>query len=219
MNQKQVWRVSLSSQTFKLFPELVHVKILNNIKDDEIKLVNDELKKLEYENSGWEDNKHISESSISKQIFKLIPFTNIRKKIKDEFNIYKNDVLKYNDNDFVYTTSWSTRTKPNMSSDYHNHTNCMFSGILYTKTKPNCGDLNFCNFNHKGFNVNPSEYNLENSNTFKLVPQDKMVVFFPSHLYHRITTNKTKSTRYSIAFNFIPVGNVGKGDSALKLKL
>ena len=44
-----------------------------------------------------------------------------------------------------------------------------------------------------------------------------MIIFFPSDIQHKIAENKTNKDRYSLAFNFYPVGNIGVRDSNVKL--
>ena len=40
-----------------------------------------------------------------------------------------------------------------------------------------------------------------------------MVIFFPSYLEHSILNNTSKKPRHSLAFNLIPFGKYGVGDS------
>ena len=38
-------------------------------------------------------------------------------------------------------------------------------------------------------------------------------MFFPSHLKHYVTTHNNSKTRYSLAFNIVPIGLYGDRDS------
>ena len=40
-----------------------------------------------------------------------------------------------------------------------------------------------------------------------------MLLFFPSYLWHTILNNHSDKPRYSLAFNLIPLGHYGSGDS------
>ena len=51
--------------------------------------------------------------------------------IFDCFNIFKNGVLRFDDTEFVMTTSWLTYTSPGLGSIFHNHNNSMWSGVFY----------------------------------------------------------------------------------------
>ena len=44
-------------------------------------------------------------------------------------------------------------------------------------------------------------------------------MLFPSDIYHRIDMNKSTETRISIAFNFVPTGEIGdiKSDNHWKI--
>ena len=61
----------------------------------------------------------------------------------------------------------------------------------------------------------PSAYTETNSSSLTLKIKEGDVIFFPSEIPHSITVNKSKLTRYSIAFNLFPTGTLGKGDSTL----
>ena len=57
------------------------------------------------------------------------------------------------------------------------------------------------------------DYNIFNSKSWQWTPKKGMLIFFPSSVYHRILRNESSKTRYSIAFNFMPLGVIGDGDS------
>jgi len=205
-----------------LFPEVVFTKILNEVNNTELEKLTKEISDLKYVKSGLskdKQNNNTSFSSDSKYIFSLPKFNNLKNIILNEFYKFKNNVLKYNNNNFIFTTSWATKSLPNQKSDYHNHSNCFYSGIFYLNTDKDCGDLVFNNFNVKGFSVKPTEYNDYNSPLYRIKPQNKLLIFFPSHLAHRIALNTSNIIRYSIAFNFIPVNKIGDGDSQLIINI
>ena len=39
------------------------------------------------------------------------------------------------------------------------------------------------------------------------------IVFFPSCMHHKQLKNNSQDIRYSLAFNFMPKGKTGRGDS------
>ena len=53
-----------------------------------------------------------------------------------------------------------------------------------------------------------------NSHTWFMYPQPKLLLFFPSYLRHKINIHKISKIRKSLAFNIIPVGKYGEGDSS-----
>ena len=201
-----------------LFPEIVFTKILDQISDDELNELNNNIKNLNYHSTAaLQNRKHLSASSDNLYVFELSEFKKLAEIIKKEFYNFKNKVLKYTYNDFVFTTSWATKAEPGQESDYHNHSNCMYSGIFYTNVKKNSGNLILNDMPKTGFNLKLSEQLDYNSQSVKITPFNKMVIFFPSHLHHKIEFNSSDITRHSIAFNFMPVGKLGFHDSQLIL--
>jgi len=204
-------------QILKLFPEVVYTKIL----DVDIKPYIDPLKELVWNDSGHLNNRlTVSSASQDLYIFENPTFKPLGDVIMNEFNLFKDDVLNYDANDFIFTTSWGTRTEPLQDTEWHNHHTCLYSGIFYMQVAKDTGNLLLQDFNKKNLSLTPSSYNEYNSVSWQIEPQEKMLVLFPSHLYHKIGRNMNKSTaRYSIAFNFMPIGDMGKGDSKLVLDL
>ena len=62
-----------------------------------------------------------------------------------------------------------------------------------------------------------TDYNQYNMREANITPQEGMIMFFPSHLFHYVRTNLSKEDRYSMAFNYILRGDYGKRDSHLVL--
>ena len=142
--------------------------------------------------------------------------------ILNYFNIYKDNILKYESTDFEITTSWITKTSEGDHSHLHHHKNSCFSGILYFDTIENGGKLRFNNIglNPSSFLLNdPSEFNIYNSTSWNISPQKNMIVFFPSYLFHKIETHNSNIIRYSLAFNIMPMNTFGDADSKVNLKV
>ena len=72
-------------------------------------------------------------------------FAYLKMILKKEFDSFAKDQMKYK-NDFEITTSWLTVSKKNEQSTFHNHNNCMYSGVFYLQTDENSGDIVFENF-------------------------------------------------------------------------
>lgn len=168
-----------------------------------------------YVNDQKDNTELFSESSLRKDILEDKIFLNLKKNIMKEFNYFKNKYLQYVNNDFVITRSWISKVKKGQTSFYHNHNNCMFSGIYYLKTDNKSGFINFENFNDKRFFLKPNSYNKHNANDFTFSTHDNLLLFFPSECHHRILRHDSDFTRYSIAFNLMPTGELGgsKSDS------
>ena len=199
---------------FPIFPSVVSASIL----DKRINKYHAALKSEEFttENSGY-DTKN-SFSSVSKNILKKYP--EVEQIRLQEFYKFKNEVLKYTSTDFKMTTSWMTKTDRGGFCQFHYHRNCYYSGVMYFDDCPS-GDLVFkSNLNQSSIRINmPDEWNMLNYQSFFMKPMKNMVVFFPSYLEHKIDLYTDKPTRYSLAFNFHPVGKIGDGDSYIEIKL
>ena len=203
-----------------LFAEIVFTKILNQLSNDELNKINDVLKNLDYHKTGGGTPVKNYLSSISKNLY-ILDLPELKKLadiIKDEFNNFKNNTLKYTYNDFVYTTSWATKCEPGQESYLHNHSNCFYSGVFYTDVNSDSGKLYLSSMKKNNFLLKKSEKTDYNSDSINVTTLKKMVIFFPSNLHHKINFNNSNITRYSIAFNFIPTGDLGLDDSRLVLK-
>jgi len=137
------------------------------------------------------------------------------------FNIYKNELFKLEDQNFQMTTSWGTKTEPEGYSQFHNHQNCVYSGVFYFDEIPG-GNLEFESYGIYPRQIilnDPTEWGVFNSRSWILPAKQNLLVFFPSYLYHRITKNTSSKSRYSLSFNFFPIGSFGVNDSSITVYL
>ncbi len=123
-------------------------------------------------------------------------------------------------NDFVISTSWMAKTDPGGYSQMHMHKNSLYTGVYYFNEYDN--DSSALEFEtpltaYADFQLIPTEFNIMNSNSWKIWPEKNLLVFFPSYLRHAVLENKSNETRYSLAFNIVPIGKYGEGDSAYDL--
>ena len=205
----------MSSEIFPLFSKPVYLKIL----DIDTKKIVPMLEEYDFKIAGNEythsediDNAN----SLSKNLYVLNDkrFKFLKDKIMEEFYKFSRGEMKY-PNKFEITTSWFTKTTKNQSGFFHNHNNCMISGILYLQTNENSGNIVFENFSNKRYKLEVDDYNVYNSTEWKIGPVDGLLVMFPSEVHHMLQENKSDITRYSLAFNLSPIGLIGntKSDS------
>jgi len=182
------------------------------------------IEKINFQLSGTRNQELLNVSNLghSSKIINVLNdkiFYFLKKIIMMEFNKFNIKYLKYKNN-FKITTSWVTKTLPSQTSNYHNHRNSMFSGVLYIQTDENSGGINFLKFNNdSNILLDAEEYNLYNSNDYTIAPENGTLIFFPSEIYHKILKNNSNIIRYSIAFNLFPTGSLGYGDSSINLKI
>jgi uncharacterized protein (TIGR02466 family) len=161
-----------------------------------------------------QDKKYLSLASTNKKVLDQAKYKNLKKQIMKEFYEYAYETLNYKKNKFKMTTSWFTKSNSNQESNYHNHNNCMFSGCLYLKVNENSGGINFNNYENFRFKLEATKYDNLNARDYTIKPIVGDIIFFPSEMHHKILQNKSNEERISLAFNFLPIGNIGgNGDS------
>ena len=110
------------------------------------------------------------------------------------------------------TTSWFTKTPPNERGNQHSHTNSWWSGVYYFRNDTSA--IKFEQFDRGVVvpyeNNQPNEFN---TSAFILKPEKGTLILFPSYLVHSIQKNESSSNRHSLAFNIMPKGEIGTGDS------
>tara|TARA_B100000900_G_scaffold415013_1_gene443416 strand:- start:260 stop:904 length:645 start_codon:yes stop_codon:yes gene_type:complete len=154
------------------------------------------------------------QSSSGENPFNILEKYNYSKKIlikyfnKFVFNFYKKDV------EFKITTSWAVKLERGECIHHHNHKNCLWSAIFYygDYTNKSC-PLFFRNpiVDTLPLCVEPAQRNPMLSD-IAIPPEKNKLIFFPSWIYHWSYENQ-EETRYSLAFNFMPSGKIGGGDS------
>ena len=144
----------------------------------------------------------------------LQKFSKIEKVLLDYFINVAADVFKY-DETFKISTSWVTKTDDTFSQ-FHNHKHSFYSGVYYFEDYPeDSGKLQFKSplTYYSDFYLIPKEYNLMNRSTWSEAPKKNKLIFFPSYLEHRVIDNNHIGRR-SLAFNIVPTGQYGYGDSS-----
>ena len=154
-------------------------------------------------------------SKISKDGRILKKYPKVEKILLNKFKEFAKDVLSY-DNEFAISTSWFTKVEKGQYSEYHRHKNSFYSGVYYYDEYDNnsaCIEFDSPIQGLFDFCLMPTELGLQNSPNWSIPPQKNTLLLFPSYLQHRIGTHKVDSSRYSLAFNIVPIGQYGQGDS------
>ena len=170
--------------------------------------------KVNYLKSGSQKNHN--KTLVSEELYVLDKdiFKNIKKEILKCFFQYI-DLYKYESN-FLITTSWITKSQPGNYGEYHKHMNCFLSGVYYFKFPTNSGFISFNKFNNENIQIIPKEWNKYNGYGHTESIEENDIIFFPGNLHHSQLENNSNDVRYSLAFNFMPKGKNGYGDSTFE---
>lgn len=103
-----------------------NTELLNNFNFETFEKVNNEPTAME----------------VSKNKKILNKFIDLKSQINNVFKLALKSVLKIQ-NDFVMTSSWLTKSEKNQFSDFHVHTNCVFSGVYYPNFNKEVPEIHF----------------------------------------------------------------------------
>lgn len=153
-------------------------------------------------------NKNVkSKRTVNQNILLEHSYQDIYTEIKSCLHQFVHSELKLSCN-LKCVCSWAVLGETGSITHNHLHTNSVFSGIYYVKSNKDNGDLMFSvpqthnTFCNSVIELEPTEYNILNSKSWKFVPESGEIYIFPSHMYHGVTENKSSETRCCIAFNF-----------------
>ena len=139
--------------------------------------------------------------TVDKHILDNEVFFDLKKSILNEIENFLHRSLIINKPYQIYQ-SWITKTPPDCKSNYHTHTS-VFSGVFYLDTPENSGDIMFKDFYTKHI-FDEDEFlhgNYLNAQNWHIEPKDGLLIMFPSHVHHKISTNLSNEDRYSLAFD------------------
>ena len=92
----------------------------------------------------------------------------------------------------------------------HVHPNCLFSGVYYVKTQPQCGEL-VVNDPRPGIQTmmptrKPGQPPKHLWREAHIEPIQGRLIMFPAWLWHCVEENKSNDMRISVSFNFVQEG-------------
>jgi uncharacterized protein (TIGR02466 family) len=185
--------------------EVDHNKVLKYLQNIEFEMTGPALKEKEAENAYISKNYNVFED-----------LNYLKEEIFNNIKNYLNNIMKLKIN-FKFTTSWATKTIPNGYSQKHTHQNSFLSGVYYP-----IGNKDFkIKFYKKNnfWSIQPIEINNLNATWYSFnITENSVLIIFPSHLKHSVEKNLSNETRYSIAFNTLPLGEIGEADSKINFK-
>jgi uncharacterized protein (TIGR02466 family) len=164
-----------------------------------------------YDNKTFIPSKGVNSPDMSQDLYVLNDVTWLADKFNTVAKNFTENYLKWEKTKLKLSTSWFTKTKLGQESSLHTHANHILSGVFYWNNTDNC-KITFENLNPgHHWEILPNN----NSNTFTL--GDCELIIFPSELHHKIEPWTGKEDRKSLAFNWIPSGEIGSFDSKVSI--
>lgn len=196
-----------------LFSTPVYISKIKSVTKKELEFV----EKQEYERV-FLDNGYYTKN---KYILNLPKLKRLKKEVEEHIRIYTKEVLCVSDKqDFYLTNSWIVKHDKNDWSQPHIHTNSLISGVLYLKVFQNSGFIVFKNETGlfpTNLDIEYKHHNPLNSTIWRTLPEDNMIILFPSNMYHSVTPCDSDESRYSLAFNCFVRGKFGEKEYELEL--
>lgn len=203
-------------QLISLFPKFLGVSELQ-MTNNEYDMVMKTIQGTDFDTyqSDIEDNKRYPYDFLGK---KNILF--LKEKIIQSFKEYVTEAYGSTKQEYQMTNSWLKVFFQNQRGYFHQHRNSMISGLYYPEEVPEGqqGDLILYDTSSERTSYFVKRDDGVDTESFYIRPLKNRVVFFPSSIFHSVNPNLTGKTRFSIAFNFIPIGPTGEHDSYMDLK-
>ena len=161
------------------------------------------------------DNIEFTDNGFSKEcnILELESFKTIKELIQKSVDEYTHDFLSVSkDVSFYITRSWIINMKRlHFNSEYHNHANSFFTGVVYLELDEEKDSIQFKKTNEYkilefDYDV-PNKYNQSEVNFF---PKKNDIIIFDAKTYHRIGAHITNTPRICLAFEVFAKGTFGK---------
>jgi|TARA_X000001388_G_scaffold77434_2_gene78230 uncharacterized protein (TIGR02466 family) len=142
----------------------------------------------------------------------------LKKQITKYINYYAS-IIKLKTVEYQISSSWVYLSRRgNRKGNWHLHINSNLSGVFYlTEGAP----IVFTNYEdlQKQYPFYPGDGKNgdESGEEFILPIYPKQIVIFPSYLYHSVKEHEFDKERISIAFNAIPLGEIGDVTSKITI--
>jgi uncharacterized protein (TIGR02466 family) len=100
---------------------------------------------------------------------------------------------------------WANINPKYASNKIHDHANCLFSGVYYVKTPPDCGSLMFYDPREAKTFYKPhvAQFTAYTADAVAHTAEAGLLLIFPSWLKHGVEPNLGEGDRVSISFNYV----------------
>ena len=138
-------------------------------------------------------------------------FDEISKHAIKFYSIYNADIKSH-----YFSNFWINISGKHHYNKLHSHSGSFISGVYYIKVPKNSGEIVFENPSHMFIenkfqkfdnwtfeDKNKNDWNSYNSPEWKIEPEEKQLLMFPSYLRHYVEANKSDEDRISLSFNIL----------------
>jgi len=188
------------AKVIELFPIPLYTAKIDLSISDINNIEKEDYEKMPSKNGSFSKEKYLLHNS---------KYENLKKEVMKHLGVYTKKYLNIQDDiKFYMQNSWSVKHDIGDWGQPHCHSNSLLSGVLYTKTNKDSGNINFLkpdgytNLFHSSTNVPFDKIGIHNCKEYNIQPQIGDILLFPSHLLHAIEENKSNTDRYSVSFNF-----------------
>lgn len=198
-----------------LFPRTIGVTQLQSIDSktiaSAIKLIDDNVSVDMDSDGGFTKDQHL----LDKPIFAEIKAEILR------LGMQLSKAYSHEVEELGICNSWGNVVGKGQQIHYHRHSNSYISGSFYLTEGSMFSIINGLSNELFGImpKINPDAQSMRSLESLKIEPKPGRIVLFPSGLYHSVLPSQDNFKRYSIAFNLLPLGLVGKPTSLMNIQL
>ena len=157
--------------------------------------------------------------STNTQILRSEQCVELRQFILTSSLKYVRECLGYDVKEMVDVLSWVSIKKTNEQHSLHHHPNSFVSGVYYYDDVAQKTPLIFQRMRSNpvgsyeidiGPRIDPfPKTAMPFCDVYKIQPTKGDLILFPSFLFHRVPRNQTENERKSVAFNIMPINQLG----------
>lgn len=157
-------------------------------------------------------------TSKNSYVLKEKPLEKLAEFCLESANKYFQEVYKPKEDLNLYITqSWVNYTERGGFHHKHSHQNSFISGVFYVNASVESDKVYFYNESYKQIKVQPTEWNVWNSESWWLEVGTGTLYLFPSSLTHDVPGVENDGRRISLSFNTFIKGAIGSYEHLAEL--
>lgn len=195
-----------------IFPKTIGATKLRTLEPDLIRRAIELLDSLEMVELGSDGAYTVEQNLLDRELF-----VDVKREVIElckELSASYSHVVE----DIAISNSWGNVLAHGQSIRNHKHNNSYISGSFYLTGGSSLNITNSEFHDLFGFMPKVKPGNYRSWESFCINPEPGGIVLFPSGLYHNVSPSRDSGKRYSIAFNAVPVGPIGRPTSQLEIR-